>query len=130
MKSIEEIERMNLEQLEAIADDVKVIVPASLENKVDAALTAAAFEKERKARRTAWYAACGTLAAAAASAAIVLSVVPSEPKDTFTDPMQAYAELEKTFNYISSKVDMGKSIVEEAAPAIEMTSNIINKINN
>lgn len=130
MKSIEEIESMSFEQLEAIADDSRISAPAGLQDKLEATLAAESLMKEKKSRRTAWYAACGTLAAAAASAAIVLSVTSAQPKDTFTDPLMAYAELEKTFNYISSKVDMGRSIVEDATPALEMTSHIIDKINN
>ena len=130
MKSIEEIERMSLGSLEAIADDNSVKAPAGLHDRLEAALAADSSIKERKSHRMAWYAACGTLATAAASAAIVLSVNASQPKDTFSDPLLAYAELEKTFNYISSKVDMGVNIVEGAAPAMEMPSNIINRINN
>lgn len=130
MKSIEEIESMSFEQLEAIADDSRISALAGLQDKLEATLAAESLMKEKKSRRTAWYAACGTLAAAAASAAIVLSVTSAQPKDTFTDPLMAYAELEKTFSYISSKVDMGRSIVEDATPALEMTSHIIDKINN
>lgn len=130
MKTIEEIEQMSLESLEAIADDNSVKAPAGMKARLEAALVAESSIKEKKARRVKWYAACGTLATAAAGAAIVLSVNASQPKDTFTDPLLAYAELEKTFSYISSKVDMGVSIVEDAAPAIEMPSHIIDKINN
>ena len=130
MKNIEEIEQMSFENLEAIADDISVQAPAGLGSRIEAAIAADAVVKEKKARRAARYAAWGTLAAAAASAAIVLSVTSSQPKDTFTDPLLAYAELEKTFSYISSKVDMGRSIIEDAAPAMEMTSNILDKIND
>lgn len=130
MKNIEEIEQMSLEALEAIADDITIQAPAGLDSRIEAAIAADTVVKEKKARHSARYATWGTLAAAAASAAIVLSVRSSQPKDTFTDPLLAYAELEKTFGYISSKVDMGRSIIEDAAPAMEMTSNILDKIND
>ena len=130
MKNIDDIRGMSLEELEAIAGDSSVSAPADLQGRVESALVAESLIREKRAKRTAWYAACGTLAAAAASAAIVLSVNASRPKDTFTDPMLAYAELERTFGYISSKVEMGRNIVDEAAPVMEMTSHIIDKINN
>jgi len=45
-------------------------------------------------------------------------VAPQEPKDTFDDPMLAYAELERTLNYISSKMDKGRDIATRAANII------------
>lgn len=128
MKSIEDIRNMSIEALEAIADDASVKAPESLNGRLEDAMTAVSLKKEKSTRRSVYYAAFGTLAAAAAGLAVLLSL-PTQPKDTFTDPAEAYAELEKTFSYISRKVEMGRSIVEEAEPAMEMTSNIIDKIN-
>lgn len=128
MKSIEEIQNMSLESLEEIADGASVKAPVTLDGKVRSAMTAESVRNGMGNSRGILCVAAGVLAAAAASVAVVLSL-PPQPKDTFTDPAQAYAELEKTFSYISSKVDMGLSIVEEAVPAMEMTSNIIDKIN-
>lgn len=129
MKNIEEIQNMSLEALEEIADDQSVKAPASLNGRLQDAMAASSLKKEKNSGRRVLYGACGALAVAAASVAVVVSL-PTQPKDTFTDPLLAYAELEKTFSYISSKVDMGLDIVEDAEPAMEMTSNIIDKINN
>lgn len=128
MKSIEDIQNMSLEALEAIADDVSVEAPASQNGRLEAALTAESLREDSRTRHTVYWAVSGALAAAAAGLAVVLSLQ-TQPKDTFTDPVQAYAELEKTFSYISRKVEMGRSIIEDAEPAMEMTSNIIDKIN-
>lgn len=129
MKNIEEIQNMSLEALEEIADDQSVKAPESLNGRLQDAMAASSLKKEKNSGRRVFYTACGALAVAAASVAVVVSL-PTQPKDTFTDPLLAYAELEKTFSYISSKVDMGLDIVEDAEPAMEMTSNIIDKINN
>lgn len=68
------------------------------------------------------------LAAAAAAACLILFVtVPHQPKDTFDDPMLAYAELEKTLGRISSKLDKGMEIAAQAGPAIEKTTSIYNR---
>lgn len=67
-----------------------------------------------------------------AAAAIVLTLflaIPRQPKDTFTDPAQAYAELEKTFDYIYSKVDKGAAIARSAESKFDKAEEIINKVN-
>lgn len=67
-----------------------------------------------------------------AAVAIVVAVflaMPHRPKDTFTDPVQAYTELEKTFGYISSKIDMGEAIARSAETKLDMAEDILNKIN-
>ena len=50
------------------------------------------------------------------------------PKDTFTDPMLAYAQIEHTFSYIESKMEKGLEIAAEAEPSLEKTNRIINSI--
>ena len=132
MKSIEEIKDLDFEELERIASDDSIKAPASLGRAIDSALTAAALEEERRsASRKAYvrYAGFGVLAAAAASLAIVLAV-PEQPKDTFDDPLMAYAQIEKTFSYISSKMDKGLDLATEAEAVLEKQNEIIHKINN
>jgi len=66
-----------------------------------------------------------------ATAAIVLAVffsIPRQPKDTFSDPAQAYAELEKTLAYVSSKIDKGTAIARSAETKFEKVENIINEV--
>ena len=51
-------------------------------------------------------------------------------KATFDDPLLAYAELEKTFSYISSKVDRGLDLASAAEPALEKTAGAISNTFN
>lgn len=153
MKSIEDIERMSLDELERIADDKSVKVPESLRENVESALMARAILDEGMGKealqdfsgatsgRNEEAGAEGTLprirclrpvhkiafaiSAAAACVAITLAV-PRRPKDTFDDPLLAYAELEKTFSYISTKMGKGMEIASEARPALEKTERIFN----
>ncbi len=60
----------------------------------------------------------------AAACLAVFLTVRNQPKDTFDDPHLAYAELEKTFSYISSKVDKGLEIASEAEPVFTKTAVI------
>ena len=57
----------------------------------------------------------------------LILAIPSQPKDTFSDPELAYAEIEKTFLYISSKMDRGLEIASEAEPVLETANNAINR---
>lgn len=128
MKTIEEIESMSFEDLERIAANDVVKAPEHLKQGIENAVLASAMRNGRKPARKAWYAASAAFAAVAAAAAIVLTV-PSRPKDTFSDPLLAYAEVERTLNYISMKMDKGLDMVGEVEPALEKPAQIINKLN-
>ena len=81
-------------------------------------------EAGRRAVRLRW------AAAAAAAAAVALTVtlsVPSRPKDTFSDPLLAYAEVQKTFDRISSRGEQAMEIAGKAVPVMEKTDEIIKK---
>lgn len=67
--------------------------------------------------------------AVAAIALAVFLAVPRQPKDTFTDPVLAYAEIERTLGYVSSKIDKGTAIARSAETKFEKVENIINEIN-
>jgi len=130
MKRLEDIENLSLEELERISDDKSVKVPEGVSASLEDAVAATAVAEQGTAgsvrRPVAGYALGGVLAAAVAGLAIVLSL-PRAPKDTFDDPLMAYAELEKTFSYISSKVDRGLELAAEAEPAFEKTAGTLNK---
>lgn len=97
----------------------------TLEDKLKAAVLAAALEEEgRKSRKSAlpvlkW--ALPALAAACIAAAIF---IPGGPKDTFDSPELAYAEVERTFAYISQKIEKGSDIAARAEEPIETIKNI------
>lgn len=101
--NIEDLERLSVEELEAIADASGAKAPADTRRRLKATIRKAAAGEgnPHPVRQIRWplYA-----VAAAAACALVAVWVPSEPKDTFSSPELAYAELEKTFEAISSKV--------------------------
>lgn len=109
MKSLKETENLSFEQLESIASDNGIRVPEDLQDSVQATLVAKGLmRRERQFRPAVWI---GSLATAAAVCTIAVLGINSEPKDSFETPEQAYAQLEQTFAYISSKVEKGYSVV-------------------
>ena len=145
MKSIEEIEKLSLEELEQAAAGTPV--PEGLSERIKLTLTAAeavdkpsgafpaeAFFREdgNDDRRLRWIgrtASFCALAVAAAFAAVVVIPRLTSPKDTFDDPLLAYAQVEQTFKFISEKMSGGVEMVREAGPVIGKPETIINKIN-
>lgn len=97
----------------------------NLEDRLGAAVLAAAISEERrravKTSRTALSWVAPALAAASLGA---LLVIPSGPKDTFSDPALAYAEVERTFEYISKKIDKGTEIAAKAEAPVETLKTI------
>ncbi len=126
MKTIEEIEKLTERELMQMADDLSVKVPEGLTESLEELVGAAALtsaEPRRKPSFIPW----AVAAAAAAVLALGISLsVPRRPKDTFSDPYLAYAEVQKTFDRISQKAaeTAGKSV-----PALEKTEEFINLIN-
>lgn len=130
MKRIEDLEKMSLQELEMIADDKSINVPKSMNGRIEAAILGESLKEEhRKSSRSVRYGIGGAAVAAAAGLVLALDIT-QQPKDTFDDPAMAYAELEKTFAYISDKMNMGLDIATDAAPAFDKASEILNKINN
>jgi len=120
MKEITEIEKLGLEELERIASDTSVKVPtdlkASLELLADEELSPAAPSPKRPALRRVlpWVA---SVAAVLVAGVIILSVQ-SQPKDTYSDPYLAYAEVQRTFARIAG----------DTVPVVEKTGNIIDRV--
>lgn len=108
--STQGIENLSFETLERIASDESVHAPASLGGKIEDALLCAELVSPGKGRapfRKLLYGCCAALATATAAVSIAYYAESRQPADTFSDPQQAYEELQKTFGYISS--EMGKS---------------------
>jgi len=156
MKKISEIEELTPEQMELIASDATVPVPedlkASLEALTGAAEAAGILEKApgegkpaaRDFRRGAEASGAGrnqeagrgaswqrwAIAAAAATLVALTATlaIPSRPKDTFSDPLLAYAEVQRTFDRISSHGEQAMEIAGKAVPVMEKTDEIIKKV--
>ena len=135
MKSIEDIEKLSIEELEQAAQGTPV--PEGLAERLQSALAADTILQEKGQRlgrksagRLLYLGAIPTLAVAAAVAVVVLLHSPSMPKDTFDDPLLAYAQVEETFQYISNKMSGGVDIVREAGPIAGKPETIIRKINS
>lgn len=128
MKQFDDID---MQELERIASDSTIETPRDLRGSLERSLDMLAFVDgvdERKPRfRMAW-------ASVAAAAAILLGVglglgTHSHPKDTFSDPYLAYNELEAAFELISSKMDRGVTIAQDATnQLVNLTNDIIEKI--
>ena len=133
MKRIDDIEKTGFQELERIAADESVEVPAELEARIRDTLTSAVLaggstQCKRSGRPAARAFMPAALAGAAAVLAVVLAVDMQEPKDTFDDPAQAYAQLEETFMYISEKMSQGFGTADEALQAVNKPAEMIEKV--
>ena len=128
MKRIQDIEKLQEEELEMAALGEDITIPAGLEERIKAAIAAKEAVKP-KAVPVRWipYAA---LAVAAGLAAVVLIHHDGSGKlqDTFEDPYLAYAQVEATFQKISDKMAIGVGVAAKAEQTAEKPMEIINKI--
>lgn len=72
------------------------------------------------------------LAWAFAVLAVGVGVLFHKPKpleDTYSDPLLAYAQVEKTFGFISTKVDKGMQVARDAELKLERVDEVLKKIN-
>jgi hypothetical protein len=129
---MKEMENMSIKELEAIALDSSVQVPEGFGESIRQGLDTLAFlEMGSSARpRRLWYA-----ASIAASLALLIGIgigvnsYMNRPKDTFSDPHQAYAMLEESFSLISSKMDKGvASLTHETEAVLTKTNEIMDKL--
>ena len=129
MKMIQDIEKLQEDELEMAALGEDITIPAGLEERIKAAIAAKETVKP-EARPVRWipYAA---LAVAAGLAAVVLIHHDGSGKlqDTFEDPYLAYAQVEAAFQIISDKMAIGVDMAAKAEQAAEKPMEIINKIN-
>lgn len=133
MKRLEDIENLSVTDLERIASDDSIIVPETL--KRDIARTARTLEMleeeesapaavKRRKRPVLLRLAYPAVAAAIAAVALYFSFS-GNPKDSFDDPMMAYAQVEDVFTYITEKMNTGVEIANSAEPAFEKTINVL-----
>lgn len=129
MKRIEDIEKMELEELESAALEKDVPVPSGLEDRIMASLAAKTLSEPQPKPAPARWAPYAALAVAATLAAVL--IIPrshaNKLKDTFDDPYLAYAQVEATFQLISDKMATGVHLAAKAGETAEKTVEIINK---
>jgi len=139
MKRLEDIENLSILNLDRIASDESIKVPATLKH--DIAVTARALEmaskeeeeiKEQRVSRKNYRNILRMISYPAAAIAIItigmrLSFQDSipTPKDTFDDPMMAYVQMEQVFGFISEKMSTGMDIADAAEPVIDKTINAL-----
>lgn len=134
MKRIEELENLQIADLERIADDRRIEVPEGLDTKLLSAVMASSVGRLSSAagiaprRHRFLKIASGAVATGIAACLAVMFMMSDEPKDTFDDPKQAYAELERTMSLISSKMQQGMELASEAVPVIELDRIVNGKI--
>ena len=133
MKRIEDIEMMEVEDLLKVAEDNSVSVPEGLENRIAASLLAVKISQEEDAPavplRARWITGFAVAAACTVAAVFLHNPAQSELKDTFDDPRLAYAEVERTFERISSKMSKASEMAYEATSEIGKPASVIRKIN-
>jgi hypothetical protein len=133
MKTIDEIEKLDLEDLERISLDESIEVPADLESRIHERTSGAANESwfvRMTNRRPVWY--VGIAASFAVIAGIGFTWINrSKPlKDTFDDPMLAYAAVEEALNKMASTVEVGVSSVAMSDKLFRTPTEVIESINN
>lgn len=131
-KSIREIEELGFDRLESIASDESIRVPEGLEDRLRSTLTAAALGSAAKSRsrgKKVFRTAALTLSAAAIAAAVA---VPRAiyPRDTFSDPRLAIAEVQRTLLSVGSKLDKGLSIARKGDDSVRKPLRQLQEIND
>ena len=121
MKTIDEIEKLSMEDLGRISADESIIVPDGLESRV--------FQP--KDNRPRWWTAISIAASLAILAGIGLSWYNrSKPlEDTFDDPALAYAMVEETLAKMSQNLEIGVKSVEKSRDIILKPSEVMRSIN-
>ena len=106
MKSIQDIEKLNMADSDRIGADESIPVPGDLEVRLPR-------------RRTAivWSAAASVAVVAGIGLTALLRT--PEPKDTFSDPYLAYAAIEEAFGRMGEAVSLSANILEKQETEID-----------
>jgi hypothetical protein len=131
MKSLKEIEDISLEQLEAVSQDEAMTVPEGFRQRLEAELDAqnkleTIKEEPRKIRLVP---VIGVAASVLLLIGIGLGIArwQSEPKDTFTDPYLAYAELEKAFSTMSEGMNKALAMADKSETIIDRATSVFSE---
>lgn len=131
MKSLKEIEDISLEELDAVSQDEAITVPEGFRQRLEAELDAqnkleTLKEEPRKIRLVP---VIGVAASVLLLIGIGLGIArwQSEPKDTFTDPYLAYAELEKAFSTMSEGMNKALAMADKSETIIDRATSVFSE---
>ena len=131
MKSLKEIEDISLEELDAVSQDEAITVPEGFRQRLEAELDAqnkleTMKEEPRKIRLLP---VIGVAASVLLLIGIGLGIArwQSEPKDTFTDPYLAYAELEKAFSTMSEGMNKALAMADKSETIIDRATSVFSE---
>ena len=131
MKSLKEIEDISLEQLEAVSQDETIAVPEGFRQRLEAELDAQNKLETMKEepRRIRLVLVIGVAASVLLLMGIGLGIArwQSEPKDTFTDPYLAYAELEKAFSTMSEGMNKALAMADKSETIIDRATSVFSE---
>jgi hypothetical protein len=133
MKKLSDIEDLSFEDILRISEDEKIEVPLELHQEINLMIDSLEFLNEKEEKRCVnvkplW----ANISAVAVVVGVVLAVAwhKNQPVDTFSDPALAYAQIEKTFSYMSEKMNVGLEKAAEAESVFDKTGDMINEITN
>ena len=122
MKTINEIEKLSLGELERISLDESIPVPEGLGERI---CVDAPWRSSRG--RLLWI--CSAAASLVIIAGLALTLRPKRLEDTFDDPYLAYAEVEKALLRVSSGVEVGIQSVALSNELMRWPAGIIRSLN-
>ena len=131
MKSLKEIEDISLEELDAVSQDEAITVPEGfrqrLEDELDAQNKLETLKDEP--RKILLVPVIGVAASVLLLIGIGLGIArwQSEPKDTFTDPYLAYAELEKAFSTMSEGMNKALAMADKSETIIDRATSVFSE---
>ena len=127
MKTIDEIEKLSMEDLERISLDENIPVPGDLESNLRSLSLSKGLRSGRLTNR---------VIAIAASLLIVAGIGlawfnRSKPlEDTFDDPALAYAKVEETLMKFSESMEIGVKSVEKGREIMLKPTEVFHTMNN
>ena len=133
MKKISDIEDLSFEDIHRISQDERIMAPSELRHELNVMIDSLEFLNEKEEKKCVNYKGLwAKISAAAVVVGVVVAVAwhESQPVDTFSDPALAYAQIEKTFSYMSEKMNVGLEKAAEAESVFDKTGDMINDITN
>jgi len=115
MKNIEDIQHLDDKDLIRISEESSVKLPQDLLDAIGAMTLEAEEDAAQKVQTHRKSFIWGNIAAAIA-VVVAISITISrlnQPRDTFDDPMLAYAEVEKALNLVGEKMNKATSLAQE-----------------